>query len=95
MRKKLVNFIGVAGRLVARNSLENTLFHQRPTTLLIATFHGFSMPGNFSNMMRFPAAVTLHPPHTRTFDSLSALLLPPEFALVSSLLESLFENSTR
>lgn len=43
MRKKLVNFIGVCGWLVARNSLENTLFHQRPTTLLIATFHGFSM----------------------------------------------------
>lgn len=44
MRKKLVNFIDVCGWLVARNSLENTLFHQRPTTLLIATFHGaFSM----------------------------------------------------
>ena len=36
MRKKLVNFVDVRGRHVAWNSLENMLFHQRPTTFLIA-----------------------------------------------------------
>lgn len=47
MRKKLVNLPDVHGGLVAWNSLENTLFHQRPTTFLIAIFHGFSMPELF------------------------------------------------
>lgn len=47
MRKKLVNLPDVHGGFVAWNSLENTLFHQRPTTFLIAIFHGFSMPELF------------------------------------------------
>lgn len=78
MRKKLVNLPDVHGGLVAWNSLENTLFHQRPTTFLIAIFHGFSMP----KLFQYNALLRCRCHHF--IPLVHGLWFLSEFALVSS-----------